>query len=109
LSALGWLASTSVAAFAAVTLASGSSSADVWTMPTLTATNPGSGMVDLTWSGFPFPSPYVILWQDGFDTLRPNTGHTELTNVSAGVHVYDVCEPGATQDVCTLPVSLSVR
>ncbi len=82
--------------------------ADVFTMPTLTATNPSAGVVELDWSRFPYPSPYVILWQDGFDTLRPNTGSTQLENVSSGTHVYDVCEPGPTEDICASPVRLTV-
>jgi hypothetical protein len=76
-------------------------------MPTLTATNPSPGVVDLEWRGFPYPSSYVILWQDGYDTIRPNTGSTELTRVSPGEHTYDVCEPGPTQDICAPPVRMN--
>ena len=79
----------------------------------LTATNPSTGVVDLAWSGLPYPSDYVILWQctqayGCYDTMRPNSGDTELTDVPPGTYGYQVCEPGPTQDVCTNPVALKV-
>jgi hypothetical protein len=80
----------------------------------LTATNPSTAVVDLSWADFPYPSDYVILWQcaqnDGcFDTLRPNSGNTELTGVQPGTYGYEVCEPGPKQDICTNAVALDVN
>lgn len=89
-------------------LLSANASADVSRVPKLTATNPSGGVVDLFWSGLPYPSDYVILWQGEFDTMRPNTGSTELTGVAPGVHRYQVCEPGPREDVCTMPLDVIV-
>ena len=83
------------------------------TGPQLTASNPSAGVVDLAWTGFQYPSDYVILWQctqahGCYDTMRPNSGSTELTDVPPGTYGYQVCEPGPTQDVCTNAVALQV-
>ncbi|HLY83720.1 MAG TPA: hypothetical protein VKQ71_12075 [Acidimicrobiales bacterium] len=82
-------------------------------MPTLTVTNPTAGIVDLAWAHLP-PSSYVILWQCDpvhgcLDTIRPNTGNTEIDNVSAGEHGYQVCVPANPQDVCTPTVWMATQ
>ena len=98
---------------AALVLAAPALAAGTTSGAQLTATNPSTGVVDLSWTGLPYASDYVILWQctrsyGCYDTLRPNSGETELTGVPPGTYAYQVCEPGPTQDVCTNAVDLAV-
>jgi hypothetical protein len=82
---------------------------DAAAVPHLVATNPAPGEVDLTYVGLPSDAGFVILFQNGFDTMRPDTGTIVLTGVYSQTWVYQVCAPNPRRIACTNPVVLQVQ
>lgn len=77
-------------------------------VPTLEAWSPYPGAVQLQWQNVPSdPFGRVVVFQNGYDTLRENTGSALVDPAPAPVDVVKVCGYAAAGQVCTNTVTVN--